>query len=213
MGRDASDTRERLLRSAEHVFARNGIDAPIREIHVHAGQRNASAVQYHFGSKRELLREIIARHAMTDAQRTEIQADLRSRRDEPRDLVDAIVRRMVGYLRDESDRDFVRIAFQLLIRSPIRRDVTQGVERPDLVSFDAELAMLRAALPQLPERVLTERAVAGVTFVTLQIAERARVIDDEPGGPILDEPEFVANLVDMAAGLLTAPAGVATAIT
>jgi AcrR family transcriptional regulator len=212
MGRDASDTRERLLRSAEHVFARNGVDAPIREIHVHAGQRNASAVQYHFGSKQELLREIIARHAITDAERAAIQADLRSRRDDPHDLVDAMVRRMVGYLRDASDRDFVRIAFQLLIRSPIRRDVAEGVERPDLVSFDAELEMLRAALPHLPERVLTERAVAGVTFVTLQVAERARVIDDEPGGPILDEPEFVANLADMTAGLLTAPAGVATAV-
>jgi TetR/AcrR family transcriptional regulator, regulator of cefoperazone and chloramphenicol sensitivity len=212
MARDASDTRERLLRSAEHVFARSGIDAPIREIHLHAGQRNASAVQYHFGSKQELVREIIARHAITPEERSVIQADLRSRRDDPRSLVEAMVRRMVGYLRDETDRDFVRIAFQLLIRSPIRRDVTEGVERPDLVSFDAELDMLHSALPQLPERVLTERAVAGVTFVTLQVAERARVIDDEPGGPILDEEEFVANLVDMTAGLLTAPAAVTTAI-
>jgi AcrR family transcriptional regulator len=213
MGRDASDTRERLLRSAEHVFARNGIDAPIREIHVHAGQRNASAVQYHFGSKQELLREIIARHALTEAERSVIQADLRSRRDDPRGLVDAIVRRMVGYLRNEPDRDFVRIAFQLLVRSPVRRDVTEGVDRPDLISFDPELEMLRGALPHLPERILTERAVAGVTFVTLQVAERARIIDDEPGDPILDEPEFVANLVDMTAGLLTAPAAITTAIT
>lgn len=213
MSRDASDTRERLLRSAEHVFARNGIDAPIREIHAHAGQRNASAVQYHFGSKQELLREIIARHAVTEAERATIQADLHGRRDDPRSLVDAMVRRMVGYLHDASDRDFVRIAFQLLIRSPVRRDVTEGVDRPDLVSFDAELDMLRNALPELPQRVLTERAVAGVTFVTLQVAERARVIDDEPGGPILGEPEFVENLVDMAAGLLTAPAGLTTAVT
>jgi hypothetical protein len=123
-----------------------------------------------------------------------------------------MVRRMVGYLRDPSDRDFVRIAFQLLTRSPVRRDVTEGVDRPDLVSFDAELAMLRSALPHLAERVLTERAVAGVTFVTLQVAERARVIDDEPAGLILDESEFVTNLVDMTSGLLTAPAGVATPV-
>ena len=213
MARDASDTRERLLRSAEHVFARSGIDAPIREIHVHAGQRNASAVQYHFGSKQELVREIIARHALTDAERAEIQADLRSRRDDPRSLVDAIVRRMVGSLHDERDRDFVRIAFQLLVRSPVRRDVTEGVDRPDLISFDAELDMLRSAVPHLPERVLTERAVAGVTFVTQQVAERARVIDDEPGDPILDEQDFVANLVDMTAGLLTAPAALASGVT
>ncbi len=44
MPRDASDTRDRLLRAAEYLFARSGIDAPIREIHERAGQRNASAI-------------------------------------------------------------------------------------------------------------------------------------------------------------------------
>ena len=210
MGRDASGTRERLLRGAEHVFARSGIDAPIREIHVLAGQRNASAVQYHFGSKQALMQAIIERHALSDDERATIRADLRPRRDDPRSMVDAIVRRIVSYLGDESDRDFLRIAFQLLVRSPVRRHLVEGVDRPDIVSFEAELDMIRGAVPHLPQRVATERAVAGLTFITQQVAERARIIDDSPGELILDEVDFVANLVDMTTALLTAPAGVAT---
>ena len=44
MGRDGTATRERLLDAAEHLFARQGVDAvTIREINDRAGQRNASA--------------------------------------------------------------------------------------------------------------------------------------------------------------------------
>jgi len=39
--------------------------------------------------------------------------------------------------------------------------------------------------------------------VLLQVAERARIIDDEQGRGLLAEAEWKANLVDMATGLLT----------
>jgi AcrR family transcriptional regulator len=203
--RDASDTRDRLVRAAEHLFARRGVDVPIREIHELAGQRNASAIQYHFGSKQDLIRAVLERHALSDAEVAAIRADLRSRRDDPRHLVDAIVRRIAGYLDTEQTRDYVRIAFQLLLRAPLRSDLDAEVDRPDLISFEAEIAVIRSAVPHLAKRVLHERALAGLTFVTLQIAERARILDDEPAEPILDEDEFIANLVDMTTALLTAP--------
>lgn len=206
MPRDASDTRDRLLRAAEYLFARSGIDVPIREIHERAGQRNASAIQYHFGSKQDLIKALIDRHALSDAEVDAIRADLRSRRDDPRSLVEAIVRRIAGYLATEESRDYVRIAFQLLFRAPLRSDLDAEIDRPDLISFEAETDVIRSAVPHLPKRVLHERALAGLTFVTLQVAERARIIDDEPGAPLLDEEEFIDNLVDMTTALLTAPA-------
>ncbi|MEX1008317.1 MAG: TetR family transcriptional regulator [Acidimicrobiia bacterium] len=206
MPRDASDTRDRLVRAAEYLFARSGIDVPIREIHERAGQRNASAIQYHFGSKQDLIKAVIDRHALSDAEVAAIRADLRSRRDEPRSLVEAIVRRIAGYLATEESRDYVRIAFQLLFRAPLRPDLDAEVDRPDLISFEAETDVIRSAVPHLPKRVLHERALAGLTFITLQVAERARIIDDEPGAPLLDEEEFIDNLVDMTTALLTAPA-------
>jgi AcrR family transcriptional regulator len=206
MPRDGSDTRDRLLRAAEYLFARSGIDVPIREIHERAGQRNASATQYHFGSKQDLVRAVIERHALSDTEIAAIRADLRARRDDPRSLVEAIVRRIAGYLATPEERDYVRIAFQLLFRAPIRSDLDAEVDRPDLISFEAEIDVIRSAVPYLSRRVMHERALAGLTFITLQVAERARIIDDEPGEPPLDEEAFIANLVDMTTALLTAPA-------
>jgi AcrR family transcriptional regulator len=204
--RDATDTRDRLLRAAEYLFARSGIDVPIREIHERAGQRNASAIQYHFGSKQDLIRAVMERHALSLAAIAEVRADLRARRDDPRGLVEAIVRRIARYLATAETRDYVRIAFQLLVRSPLRSDLDAEIDRPDLISFEAEIDVIRSTVPHLPKRVLHERALAGLTFITLQVAERARIIDDEPGEATLDQEEFIANLVDMTTALLTAPA-------
>ena len=57
----------------------------------------------------------------------------------------------------------------------------------------------------------TNARVAGLTFILLQVAERAKTIDDDQVEPLLDEAEFVSNLVDMTTALLTAPAGVPAA--
>jgi AcrR family transcriptional regulator len=207
MARDATDTREKLIRAAEYLFARSGLDVPIREIHERAGQRNASAIQYHFGSKQELIRAILERHALDDDEIAQIRADLKQRRDDPRSVVEAIVRRISEYLATDETRDYVRLTFQLLVRAPLRQDLDAGIERPDLVSFEAEAELVRSCVPHLPRRVVQERALAGITFITLQVAERAKTIDDDGVEPLLDEEEFVANLVDMTTALLTAPVG------
>ncbi|WP_331446155.1 helix-turn-helix domain-containing protein [Streptomyces xanthochromogenes] len=50
------ETREKLIRAAEEVFAAQGVDgAQLRDIVKLAGQSNPSAVQYHFGSRAGLL--------------------------------------------------------------------------------------------------------------------------------------------------------------
>jgi aminoglycoside phosphotransferase (APT) family kinase protein len=52
-----------LLAAAERLFADEGIDGPsLREITRAAGQRNTSALQYHFGDRDELLRAVLERH-------------------------------------------------------------------------------------------------------------------------------------------------------
>ena len=178
---------------------------PIREIHERAGQRNASAIQYHFGSKQDLIKAVIDGHALSDAEIAAIRADLRARRDDPRSLVEAIVRRIAGYLATEETRDYVRIAFQLLFRAPLRSDLDAEIDRPDLISFEAEIDVIRSAVPYLPNACCTSAHSPGLTFITLQVAERARIIDDEPAEPLLDEEAFIANLVDMTTALLTAP--------
>jgi AcrR family transcriptional regulator len=72
------ETRLLLLETAERLFAERGIRAvPLRDIGIAAGQRNHAAVQYHFGTRDSLIKEIIRyRAASSEADRNEMLADL-----------------------------------------------------------------------------------------------------------------------------------------
>ena len=55
----ANDARTKILYAAEQLFAERGVDhVSLREIGERAGQRNNSAVQYHFGDKASLIQAL-----------------------------------------------------------------------------------------------------------------------------------------------------------
>ena len=58
--RKKESTQEVVLDAAERLFGRHGVDAvSLREIAVAAGSSNHFVVQYHFGDKARLIREIL----------------------------------------------------------------------------------------------------------------------------------------------------------
>ncbi|NUU26139.1 MAG: helix-turn-helix transcriptional regulator, partial [Streptomycetaceae bacterium] len=64
-------TRAKLLRTAERLFAKNGIDGvSVRDITGTAGA-NSAAVHYHFGSKHDLIAAILHRRLEALAARRE----------------------------------------------------------------------------------------------------------------------------------------------
>lgn len=64
-------TQQTLMEAAEKLFANQGIaNVSVNDILIEAGQKNQSAVKYHFGSKYELLERVILEHAKSlDARR------------------------------------------------------------------------------------------------------------------------------------------------
>lgn len=53
---DDQSTRERIKRAARRLFALNGVDAvTVRDVIREAGAKNASALNYYFGSKEGLI--------------------------------------------------------------------------------------------------------------------------------------------------------------
>jgi AcrR family transcriptional regulator len=59
MTRVTTDARTRILLAAERLFAERGVEnVSLREIGERAGQRNNSAVQYHFGDKGSLIQAL-----------------------------------------------------------------------------------------------------------------------------------------------------------
>jgi AcrR family transcriptional regulator len=58
---NVSDTRERILDVAERLFMENGYEATSMRMITGAAEVNLAAVNYHFGSKEALLREVFRR--------------------------------------------------------------------------------------------------------------------------------------------------------
>src|SRR3954447_1557764 len=63
VARTAHDTRDKLITIGQHLFAEQGVfRVPLRTVIERAGQKNTSALHYHFGGREGLLNAIIERH-------------------------------------------------------------------------------------------------------------------------------------------------------
>ena len=201
MPRDATATKAVLLREAERLFARRGLyQVTVREILEAAGQRNVSAINYHFGSRDGVLNAILDRHGdPTDSARGALLAQCG--RDAPsRQLVAALVLPYAAHLATPSGRDYLRIVAQLSARFSAWREPNPGTG-PHLREI---LGILEERPKDLPARIRRERVVELIMLMTVAIAERARVI--EAGRRVeLDQASYDANLTDVLVGVLEAP--------
>jgi AcrR family transcriptional regulator len=201
--RDATETRERLLQEARRLFATRGVfQTTSREIVEAAGQRNVSALTYHFGSREGVLRAILIRFdEVLDAERSELLARIGP--DAPtRDLVAALLIPYARPLATAEGRDYLRIVAQLGEGFPQWRDDT-ALTGPYLRRI---LGMLERRPAQLRPAVRRERVVAAITLMTAAMAERARLASARRRGR-LGDADFLANLADMIVGVLEAPPG------
>ncbi len=57
-------TKDRLLDTAEQLFARHGFEATSVRMITSGAEANQAAINYHFGSKEELIKAVIARRAI-----------------------------------------------------------------------------------------------------------------------------------------------------
>ena len=115
MPRSPEPAREALVAVAERLFAERGVDAvTVRDVVKAAGQRNSSAVQYHFGNKAGLLQAILEPHqARLDARRAEMLDEL-GERPGLEALIEALIRPLASLLDSESGRNYIRIRAQLV---------------------------------------------------------------------------------------------------
>jgi AcrR family transcriptional regulator len=207
MARDATDTRETLLRTAQQMFARDGIhQVPLKRIVETAGQRNASALHYHFGGRDGLLVAITERHdGAIEDQRAKLLSALAEagKLDDLRALVEALVIPFAHKLATPDGREYLRIVEQLVgLFDFWDVEVAGGPTGAQQV-----LLHIQSGLDHLPLPVSHERVTILLALVSETLAMRARALDDGPE-PALDHGAFVANLVDMAVGALSAPGSV-----
>ncbi|MFH8839826.1 TetR/AcrR family transcriptional regulator [Streptomyces sp. NPDC017868] len=196
------ETREKLIRAAEEIFAAQGVDgAQLRDVVRLAGQANPSAVQYHFGSRGGLLDAVMAgRQTRTEQVLAPL---LDSADDDLGQLVAALVTAESSELRTDRGRRCLRISAQLSHESGVRtrtpHPTLAGTAYWRLIERIAD----RLAADGLPEPLLLERLDLALTVVGAAMADRARQYLDGTE-PLTDEPLFLADLVETTTALLRA---------
>lgn len=186
-------TRQLILMKAEELFATHGIEAvPLRDIGVAAGQKNNVAVQYHFGDRDSLLREITTYRARASEQvRAEQLADLLADGRSPTvaDLVRAWVLALASHLQPEN----FYLAF--LARYVIEHGGYGGLEGTTSTSTQTSYTfttMVRRLLPDHPAAVVEERwnlvmITAVHTLARYQDALRTKSLSKRRLGGLIDD--------------------------
>jgi len=200
-------TQEKLLDAALRLYADRGVfQVSLAEIVREAGQRNASAIHYHFGSRDQILMQLMAPYvgALRERRLALLERARRQPDDDVRSVVDALVRPVAELARRGwRERAYLRIGLELVERS----------ERvaPELVALLNEsgareaIELLVARVPPLPADLLRWRLGICVGFVGRAAADRARDLERESGATPLTDDEFTADLVDIYIGAITSP--------
>jgi len=163
--------RDVLIDAAEHLFGTIGFDGvSTRQILDFAGQKNQSALQYHFGGRSGLIWAVLdARLSAIEQSRKLLTKQLPSAgKESPEDLANLIIRPLAEFVdRDARGSAFVQFNIQTLHRPG--EGATQVIESGDYPAMkemfdrlEAHLAHLRDEERPLRRRMIITTAIGSV---------------------------------------------------
>ncbi|EGX56838.1 TetR family transcriptional regulator [Streptomyces zinciresistens K42] len=204
-GEQAGATRELLLTAAERLFAEHGVYAVSnRQVSEAAGQGNNTAVGYHFGTKADLVRAIVRKHA---TRIEEIRARLVAALADPGDVrgwVDCLVRPVLEHLAAlGAPTWYARFCAQVVADPALHLImVEEALTSPSLQRI---IEGLRRCLPDLPPQVRAERGEMVRHLIVHVAAERERALAEHTPTPRPTWDEAATGLADAVVGMWLAP--------
>ncbi|WBP95667.1 helix-turn-helix domain containing protein [Mycolicibacterium neoaurum] len=213
-GRNSSGeaTRIKLITVAETLFADRGIAAvSLNEIRLAAGQSNAAAVNYHFGSKDDLIKAILEyRLERIDRDRGRILDDALSARRPPelRSVLQALVLPQIDSI-NRGERH-VELVTQLMFHGYAQPGGPAWIlADPAMTGHGQRLnQILWQHLSDLPDVVATARLRFVYTSCLNAVADHQRQRATVAGAP--PTAVFAADLIDSLTAVICAPASTHT---
>lgn len=195
------DTRLALTLTAERVFAQEGVsNTPLRRITQAAGQKNESAIQYHFGSREAMIQAILElRTTVVNADRERMLEVERARADGRPLSARAIARCLAEPLADHlrrsgGDSHYIRFLAQLWLDRPMWRKLENKAQDSGVIAC---LAALEAANPHTPRLVVEQRFALAIQMLNFGLAAMEQLIDDRGAAYDWTKGELrLANVVD-----------------
>jgi AcrR family transcriptional regulator len=197
------DTRDRLLDAAQEQFARTGSwTTPLARVVRAAGQRNQSAIQYHFRSREGLIYALIERDRTREmkerlARLDRLEAD--SAICDLRAAVAPLVLPSCAGLTEQRGRRLRMIIAD--VARGIGDDQLADPRPPDLART---VQLIETTMPPMPTRIRATRIAAGLRLLIEMTAARARTIEAGQR-PLVGARSFESDLLEMTYSLLSAP--------
>lgn len=208
-----ADTKERILDAAERLFAEHGIGATSLRAVTKDAMVNLAAIHYHFGSKEELCRAVLARRVgPVNRKRLALLDEIEAAEGERRPALEAILHAFLHPVVDVRRSFGARGAVLSRLIGRLYAEPTELV-RPLLEEQFREtaerfVAALERALPALPPQEIRARFQFVVGVLTHMLSGRMQ-IDALPGGGAEPSDEALLDRMSafLAAGLRAPNAG------
>jgi AcrR family transcriptional regulator len=191
--------KERLLRTAERLFAERGIgEVSLRQISAAAENGNNSAVLYHFGSKEKLVQAIVEDRLSWLNSRREVLVQQRN----PHDLRTWVECFAIPIMELAEQPGSHYLTFVAQVRTYGNYSFDCLPEPFHSLTFRF-IDHLRALLPGLPEPIRTIRLSHALMICVLASSDRERARARKT--PLMPYAVHARDLVDGLVGFLTAP--------
>lgn len=196
------DTRRALKRAARRLFAERGVDGvSVREIVEAAGQRNSGALHYYFGTKDELVEELVVDGARLIHEAREVmlrEMDAAGGPQTIRDVVRALLLPNLEIGGDSGEQE-TYIRFIRGLQSYRHRGRFRAVlEERWAQGYQRCLSELRLMLAPLAPELINQRLLfMGITMHTL-LASREEALDLSGSAPhpFWSAPHTIESMID-----------------
>jgi AcrR family transcriptional regulator len=213
MRKDTLLTRQKIIATAERLFAEQGVDAiSLNEITRAAGQKNKSALSYHFGSKECLLLAIIEKHEVAIIkQRNAYLDDLEQRKALS---IESVVRAVVYPLAAKlDDPDGGKYYLSILAQLASCPGMKLYHMRPDFIRREERVMKIFADLtPETADELRMPRLMQASTLLFHSLSYLASIMDKRKNSRRLCQV-FTDNLVDALVTIIASPPSRVTQLT
>ena len=200
------DTKSQLKAAAQALFAKSGVDAvTVQQIVSAAGQRNNAALHYHFGTKDELIRQLLVEGAQdVDVRRRGMLSEMERRGgpDSVREVMEALVLPVIALGEDPRRRGYIRLVANVqmtnreLLRSALADRWNEGYVRC--------LAHLRRMITSVPPMLLEQRLSFLGIYSNAALSARDAALEQQSNEPhrLWGRSYTVDNMIDTLVAML-----------
>jgi|SRR5579862_2955816 len=202
-------TPERIKEAAQRLIAEHGVDGvSVRDIVMAAGQKNMASLHYYFGTKENLIKELVVDAAKLMEGRREEALIALEKSGVPVVLRDVVAITIGGAVLDidEGGRSATVLRFLGAVTGTHRHLFEEAIGKKYNRAYQKCLELIRGCLPQVAPSVLNQRLLfMSISSYNVLITREAAIAFQGHARAYWGAPRTLSNFLDYVCAGLAAP--------